>query len=82
MNLSWMDKMRKLTTDKGVFGWRAGESGVVIQKPNGKKVFVGLMDLGINPNDFEKGQYKRTTDGMITPSIVANWINNNENTSH
>lgn len=67
--------MRQLTTPHGVYKWKAGESGVVIMDPKGKKRFVSLIELGINPEVFDRGQCKKTSDGSITPSIVAKWIN-------
>ena len=29
---------------------------------------------GGTPNDFERGQHKRTSDGMITPKRISAWI--------
>ena len=69
--------MRSLITPSGVYKWKAGESGAVIVDPGGKKRFVSLLELGINPEVFERGQWKKTSDGSLTPSLISKWISKN-----
>ncbi len=57
--------------------WRyqLGRGNAVIVLPDGKKVIVGYARLtDRSPDTIERGQYKGTSDGMVTPEHVRRYI--------
>lgn len=68
---------RNLVVDGKNYRWR-GSSFVVIQDAAGRRVGgprVTAPDIkGISWNDWERGGWKQTRDGMMRPGEVANFI--------
>ena len=57
--------------------YRVGRAGwtILVWDPNGaKRVTNAGHVLGLPPQVVERGQWKQTTDGMVTPRKIADWI--------
>jgi hypothetical protein len=67
---------RKVHINKQEWGYRVGKQSVVIQSPSGVKFHVDCWKFhpGQSPDDFDRGQWKQTSDGMIRPSEVKAYI--------
>ena len=70
-----MGSWRKIIVDGKNYRWR-GADFVVVQDENGKRVAAGSAPeiKGISWNDWERGGWKITQDGMMRPSEVAAFI--------
>ena len=67
--------LRKINVDGAVWEYRIGKGAAVLVAPDGKKAVVGLDKLtGRSWDTLERGQWKRTSDGMVTPKDVAAYI--------
>jgi hypothetical protein len=68
---------RNLIVDGKKYRWR-GSSFVVIQDEHGKRVGKAQLSApeikGEDWNVWERGQWKRTNDGMMRPGEVAAFI--------
>ena len=66
---------RNIVVDGRQYRWR-GASFVVIQDQSGKRVAAGSAPeiKGISWNDWERGGWKITPDGMMRPGEVADFI--------
>lgn len=54
-----------------------GKQNIIAYSRNGKRI---LESAGkVTGRDFERGQWKRTKDGMVLPSDVARWLKNISN---
>lgn len=73
---SWEEyAVRRIHIEGRVWEYSIGRGSAVIKSPDGKRSDVRLAAIkGGTPNDFERGQWKRTSDGMVTPSEVKVWI--------
>lgn len=71
--MSW----RKIAVDGKTYRWRCGGS-VLVQDENGKRVACvsAAKAKGLTEDAFERGKWKQTKDGMITPHDVARLIEN------
>lgn len=66
-------KGRKITVNSVLWKWSVGESGYVLAySETGKRLLVRANK--VTGRDFERGQWKRTSDGMVTPADIARWI--------
>lgn len=66
---------RKIVVDGLEYGWIYGGSGIVVWDADGKKHHGHVEAVtGCDWNAIERGQWKKTSDGMVTPYDVANWI--------
>lgn len=67
---------RPATVDGTKWRWRCGHGGhVVAYSEHGERHCVAAWKLmGINPDTFDKGQWKGTVDGMLCPSHVVKWL--------
>lgn len=57
--------------------WKVGRRGhhVVAYSEGGRRLLAHAADIkGVDPDVFERGQWKVTSDGMLTPADVAKWI--------
>ena len=67
---------RTITVDRKKYRYRVGKGTTVIRRADnsvlGKVPNYGL--LGVTPDVFARGQWKRTSDGMVTPNQVARAI--------
>lgn len=69
---------RKLIIDGQVWGFRVGSGTAVLAGPDGKKRPVDLSVLtGRSHAILERGRYKRTSDGAVTPGMVVAYIRAN-----
>ena len=67
--------MRKITVNGVEHQFKIGGTMAVIRFPDGKSEQVELSALANKPYDIiERGRRKRTSDGMITPKMVAGYI--------
>lgn len=66
---------RDIVVDGIHWKWKVGSTNVVAYSSDGDKKLKKLWDIkGISPDEFEKGQYKKNSDGVITPSEIAKWL--------
>jgi (2Fe-2S) ferredoxin len=63
---------RKLVIDGETWLYRVGESSVKIRNPEGLGHAVDVHTL--TGRDVERGRWKRTSDGMVTPGDVRKYI--------
>lgn len=66
---------RKITYEGTEYRWRFGQTYVVVRK--GRIVFARALPeeiTGRTPDIFERGQWKRTSDGMVKPGHVLGLI--------
>lgn len=67
-------RWRTLHIDERCYRYHVGNT-VVILTPDNVKHLVNTHEIkGLTPDEFEKGQWKQTGDGMIAPSEVKDWI--------
>lgn len=64
---------RKLTVDGVLWKWKTGKSGRIIAMNELGERFLSFSNWTPN-KDFERGQHKKTSEGMITPKDVTEWI--------
>jgi len=66
---------RKIEVAGHTYHWTVGGLGVIVWDEAGKQHKATLFDVtGVNWDTFERGQQKKTIDGMIRPEQVAAWI--------
>jgi len=70
--------MRKVHINNQEWQYHIGQGTVVIQSPDGKKSYhkIHLVKGVCEPDIIDRGRYKRTSDGMVKPSEVKNYIEN------
>lgn len=57
------------------WAYRIGKNWAVLLSPEGKKSAVRLSDLtGLDIALIERGRYKKTLDGMVTPAHVRAYL--------
>ena len=68
--------MRRVHVNGEVYTYRVGKQSLVIRLPSGKSVCVGCAEVkgDMTPDDFDRGKWKSTSDGMILPSEVSKYI--------
>jgi len=70
-----MKSKRKIIINGDTYKYIIGKGNVVIWAPNKKKIVVDFSTLtGRSWDAIERGQWKNTRDGMITPKDIANYI--------
>jgi hypothetical protein len=72
----YLKSWRRVHVSGDAWLYRVGRGGgVVIHGPNGEQVRLHAANLkGQWPSDFERGQWKRTSDGALTPAHVKLFI--------
>lgn len=66
---------RRIVVAGTTWYWRVGRSNVVARNDAGEKRCERIWTIkGLTPHDFERGQWKRTSDGQLTPGEVAAWL--------
>lgn len=67
---------RKIVVNDIIYEWCYGGQGAVIWDPDRKQHHATICQLtGFNYLDtFDRGQHKKTVDGMIVPSQIERWI--------
>jgi hypothetical protein len=75
--------MRKIHIQNHIWEYRVGRQNVVIRSPQGfGKIKGAIVSCHIikglsNPDTFDRGKHKRTSDGMVKPSEVKAYIERN-----
>ena len=71
-------KRRKLVTPYGEFEWSYRGGGVKVWGPNGFKAHPDCEAVTGRTNAvLERGQWKKTSDGYVTPGMVRRWLDEN-----
>jgi hypothetical protein len=67
---------RKIVVNNIIYEWCYGGQGAVIWDAERKQHHADICDLtGFkSPDTFERGQWRKTIDGMIVPSQIERWI--------
>lgn len=66
--------MRNISVNGVRYRYRVGKTFVVIRNET-KRLLVSCADVvGCSQNTWERGQWKKTQDGMVTPSRIAAFI--------
>jgi hypothetical protein len=68
---------RKIVIDEKTYHWTYGGDGPAVATiwDGNKKYCISSIDmLGIDNHAHERGQWKETTDGMVTPRFIRAWI--------
>jgi hypothetical protein len=67
--------MRALIVNGRKFKFIVGFSRVKIVSPDGRVFTPGCAEVkGVSEATFERGQWKKTTDGMVMPREIVAWI--------
>lgn len=67
---------RKLTVNGILWKWKTGKGGNIVAMSEAGRRIQSFANQ-VTGRDFERGQRKKTQDGMITPKDVAEWIKKN-----
>ena len=71
-------KRRKLVTPYGEFEWMYHGGPVTIWGPDGFKAKPLCRAVtGRTQHTHERGQWKKTSDGYVTPGMVRKWLDEN-----
>ncbi len=67
---------RLIVVDGVRWKWRCGKrGGVVAYSEHGERKFAHASEIKhITPDEFDRGQWKRTESGRVTPSEIAEWL--------
>lgn len=78
LNPTRIRNARVLVIDGEIWQYKIGKSYTHIWPPpsrGGKKLIKRTHEIaGRSPDTLERGQYKKTSDGMVTPSDVEKYI--------
>ena len=73
---------RTMVVNGETWRYRIGKNYCNICAPNGKSFSVDLSRLtGRDWDTLERGQYKRTQDGMVYPSHIRDYIDSLKNSA-
>jgi hypothetical protein len=67
---------RTLTVDGSKYEYRVGKDATVVRTLD-NKVFAKFYNpelIGVSWDTYERGQYKRTSDGAVMPSHIADAV--------
>jgi len=66
---------RRIVVNGEVWQYKIGRSYVHIWTPRGRKLIKRAHEVaGRTPDVLERGQWKKTSDGMITPADVERFV--------
>jgi len=67
---------RKIVVDGKEWAYRVGKISVIAYSEDGeRRCEPAWKILGLDcPDTFARGQWKKTSDGMLTPKAVAEWL--------
>lgn len=55
--------------------WRLGKAYVVAHADCGERRFAAAHEVkGVTADSWERGKWKRSSDGQLTPADVARWL--------
>jgi hypothetical protein len=67
--------MRNIHIDGATYLYKVGKQNTVVKLPNGKKMVMGNWDVkDVDPETFMRGQWKKTSDGAVTPSDIERYL--------
>ncbi len=67
--------MRKIHVKGRDYRFRVGKQNVVIRDNEDKARVVRISEITRRtPDVLERGRWKGTSDGMVTPHLIAKWI--------
>jgi hypothetical protein len=67
--------MRKVHINGQVYQYKVGKGSTRIILPNGTTTHAFNHTIkGVTPDTFDRGQWKRTSDGSVTPAEVKAYI--------
>ena len=67
--------VRRLVIGTATWRWSMHGGSVSVWSPDGKRRNVDPHTiLGVSPNTWERGQWKRTQDGVVSPRHVRAFI--------
>lgn len=71
--------MRNIVVQGEAFTWKVGRTHVSIRRVRDRKGWhPGAHEVvGVTPDVFERGRWKKTSDCSVTPGQVADWIKQN-----
>lgn len=70
--------MRKIALASGEWSYVIGTCNVRIEAPNGKVTVERVWNVkGVTPDVLERGRWKKTSDGKVTPADVRRYIETN-----
>lgn len=70
--------MRQITVDGQQYRVRVGHSFTRLTTERATSRYIpNHVILGLTPADFERGQWKKTSDGMVIPSMLRKYIHEN-----
>lgn len=67
--------MRLIRTNKGQISFKVGRTGILFSGKS--KIFLDFHSLGFSSDLIERGRHKKTSDGMITPKTIVDWVESN-----
>lgn len=70
-------KGRSITVEGVKYCYRVGKQTTVVRLLDDDSVFAKIHNhklLRVAPGTFERGQWKRTSDGMVTPKDIESGI--------
>lgn len=66
---------RRIVVNGATWRWAVGKGNVSLWSPDGVRHNAHASTVkGIRPYDFERGRWKRTSDGSVCPSHVRAYI--------
>ena len=70
-----MSNWRNLTVGGKAWRYCVGKGGGIVARHGEERRFIQAWDIkGMTPDNYDKGQWKKTNDGMVLPSEVAAWL--------
>ncbi len=67
--MSW----RSIEVDGTTWRYRVGRQHVKFRGP--RTFFKSIAEVkGVGPGDVDRGKWKKTSDGMLRPSEIANYL--------
>ena len=66
---------RKITVQGIKWVWQVGKGGYVkAYSENGLMKLAHASIKHVDPDTWDRGQYKQTSDGQLTPKEIAAWL--------
>ena len=66
--------MRKLNVGGEVVQFMVGRSFTRVVDARGSFCIENHLIVGVTPDDFARGQWKKTQDGMVTPGRLRKYL--------
>ena len=67
--------MRTISLQTGQWRYKVGRSFVRFVDPHGRASYVSAATVaGVTPDAYERGQWKKTSDGSVTPERIRMFL--------